>query len=92
MQLRLGSLKDFVSIWRDDFLGKQGFFLPEKRKFVMGEPFKMEICVQGEAWGTVEVALAWYNAHGMNNEQTPRGAFLALVHGDGAFRKRLQSF
>jgi Tfp pilus assembly protein PilZ len=92
MQLRLGSLKDFVSIWRDDFLGMQGFFLPEKRKFVMGESFSMDIRVQDEEWGSVEVALAWHNAHGMNTEQTPRGAFLALVHADGSFRKKLQSF
>ena len=92
MQLRLGSLKDFVSIWRDDFLGKQGFFLPGRRDFEFGKTVKMDIRVQGEEWGTVEVALAWFNAHGMNSEQTPRGAFMALVHADGAFRKKLQSF
>ena len=92
MQLRLGSLKDFVSIWRDDFLGRQGFFLPEKRKFVMGEPFKIDVRVQEEQWGSVEVALAWYNINGMNTEQTPRGVFLALLQADGSFRKKLQSF
>jgi hypothetical protein len=91
MQLKCNALKDFSSIWRNDFLGQKGFLLPGTRSYVMGEALQVEVFVKGEHWGSVEVMPVWHNLYGVATELTPKGIFLRLVKSDQNFDRKLAS-
>lgn len=94
MQLRFSSLKGFVSVWKKDFIGQQGFllpFLPEKKKIKLGQEIEIEVNVEGEAWGKVWVVAVWKNLFGLVDENTPRGVFLRLIKAEQPFERKINT-
>ncbi|PIE68887.1 MAG: hypothetical protein CSA21_04955 [Deltaproteobacteria bacterium] len=89
MQLKCNTLKDFSSIWQNDFLGQKGFLLPGTTSYVMGETLQVDVVVMGESWGHVEVTPVWHNLYGVESEWTPRGIFLRLITSDQTFDRHL---
>lgn len=89
MQLKCNALRDFSSIWKNDFFGQKGFLLPGPKSYAMGETLPVEVLVMGESWGIVEVIPVWHNLYGLETELLPRGIFLRLLKSDKTFERKL---
>ncbi|WP_462323852.1 hypothetical protein [Desulfoplanes sp.] len=89
MQLKCNALKDFSSIWKEDFLGQKGFLLPGPKSYIMGETLQVDVLVKGEQWGSVEVIPVWHNLYGVESDLVPRGIFLRIVKSDQTFERKL---
>ena len=90
MNLKFSKRKDFASIWRSDFLGQKGFFLPGQRKLDLSKEMEVELVVAGESWGTAQVVVSWINQHGNTSEMTPQGVFLQLIKADKELERKIQ--
>ncbi|MFW6005325.1 MAG: hypothetical protein ACOCPN_02495 [Desulfonatronovibrionaceae bacterium] len=91
MELRLNSRQDFQKIWKNDFLGQQGLFIPGNRDFQLGREMSISLNVEGSSWGTARVVPVWTNQHGPNTPELPRGTFLILVSVCSRLRQQLDS-
>lgn len=91
MELRLNSRQDFLKIWKNNFLGRQGLFIPGERDFQLGREMSISLSVEGSSWGTARVIPVWTNQHGPCTREMPRGTFLILVGTCSALRRQLDS-
>lgn len=90
MHLKFSKPKDFASIWRSDFLGQKGFFLPGQRKLPLSRELEVELVVAGESWGTAQTVVSWINQYGNASEMTPQGVFLQLIKADSELERRIK--
>jgi hypothetical protein len=90
MNLKFSKSKDFASIWRRDFLGQKGFFLPGQRNLPLSKEMEVELMVAGESWGTAQVVVSWSNQHGNASDLTPHGVFLQLLKADRELERRIK--
>lgn len=79
MELRLTTTNDFLKIWKQDFLGHQGLFIPGEKAFALGQEMTINICVAGQTWGNALVLPVWANLHGPVSTDLPRGTFLKII-------------
>ncbi len=89
MKIRLSSRGDLMRIWKDDFLGNRGFFLPGEGKFSVGEEMEVTFEVEGKEVGKAKVYVAWQNLYGRVGELTPRGTFLRVMTMDEGLERSL---
>ncbi len=89
MKVRLASRGDLLKIWKEDFLGNRGFFLPGEEKFALGEEMDLVLEVDNVEIGKAKVCVAWQNLYGKVSEFTPRGSFLKIINMDSDLEKTL---
>jgi Tfp pilus assembly protein PilZ len=91
MELRLSGVGDFLKIWKKDFLGQQGFFIPGDKNFALGQEFTLSISIDGESWGSAQVLPVWSNQFGPVSADTPRGTFLRLIRAEKNLQQKIGS-
>ncbi len=89
MKVRLCSKKDLLKIWKDDFLGNRGFFLPGESKFSLGEEIELAFETDNESLGKARACVVWQNIYGRISEFTPRGTFLRVISMDPELEKNI---
>lgn len=91
MQLKFNSIKEIASVWKSNFLGHRGFFLPGQKKLKLGQKLDVEVFVEGSSWGKVNLVVVWYNWHGVTTQATPRGVFLRVINAVPEFEKQINN-
>jgi hypothetical protein len=89
MYLKFNKVEDFFKVWKEDFFGQRGLFLPVDKRFGLGQAVSIQIFVKGEDWGKIEVLSVWANIHGPEKEDIPRGIFLRLIKAESEFERKL---
>ncbi len=91
MELRLTSLNDFLKIWRKDFLGTEGLFIPGEKVFPLGQQIGLTISIANETWGKAQVLPVWSNLFGPVSADLPRGTFLKIIRADKNLLEKISS-
>ncbi len=91
MQLKFVNIKEFKRSWRNDFLGQDGFLLPASTRINLGETINLNVTVQGEQWGQVEVTPVWANRDVRNDPEIPLGIFLRRMSADRGFDRQINA-
>ncbi len=89
MELRLPSNNDFVKIWKKDFLGHQGFFIPGEKFFPLGQEFTLTISIENETWGSALVQPVWSNLFGPVSADLPKGTFLKMIRAEKNLQQKI---
>ncbi|RQD67537.1 MAG: hypothetical protein D5R98_00830 [Desulfonatronovibrio sp. MSAO_Bac4] len=91
MELRLTTINDFLKIWKQDFLGHQGLFIPGEKSFTLGQEMTINICVEGQVWGSALVLPVWANQHGPVSTDLPRGTFLKIIRTEKNLQQQISN-
>ncbi len=91
MELRLSTLNDFLKIWKKDFLGHQGLFIPGEKCFPLGQEISISISIENESWGSAQVLPVWANICGPVSAELPRGTFLKIVRAEKNLQQKISN-
>ncbi len=91
MELRLSGISDFLKIWKKDFLGQQGFFIPGEKSFALGQEFTINISIGSETWGSAQVLPVWSNLSGPVSPDLPRGTFLRIIRAEKDLQQKISN-
>ncbi|MFP4083784.1 MAG: hypothetical protein ACOCPS_01210 [Desulfonatronovibrio sp.] len=91
MELRLTTVNDFLKIWKKDFLGHQGFFIPGEKCFPLGQELTINISIADQAWGSAQVLPVWANLFGPASPDLPRGTFLKIIRTDKNLEQKISN-
>ena len=89
MRLAFPTFAQLKQVWREDFLGQRGFFLPPKYDMPLGQEVELDVEVGGEKWGRARLVPVWKNQHGPQSEHLPLGLFLRLLSAEDGVEQRL---
>jgi len=89
MKLTFASAKQLSQVWRQDFLGLQGFLLPGEQSLQLGQELEVTLLVNEQHWGSGRAKVIWQNVYAQDSELTPKGTFLALTVTDSKLQKQL---
>ncbi|WP_028573912.1 hypothetical protein [Desulfonatronovibrio hydrogenovorans] len=82
MEIKVASTDDFKKIWKQNFLGQQGFFIPGTREFTLGMKTDLTFSIGKDICGKALLLPVWSNRHGPRNQDLPRGTFLTIIRMD----------
>ena len=91
MKLTFSNAKQLKQIWKPNFFGLQGFFLPYDQKFYLGQELEISFVVNEQDWGIAQIKVVWQNIYGQDNEITPKGTFLKIKTVDDKLKTQLNS-
>lgn len=91
MELRLSTVNDFLKIWKKNFLGQQGFFIPGKKIFSLGQELSITISIGDETWGSAQVLPVWANPFGPASVDLPRGTFLKIIRTEKSLQHKISN-
>ncbi len=91
MELRLSKINDFLKIWKNDFLGHQGLFIPGEKCFPLGQELTISISIESEIWGSALVIPVWSNLYGPVSPDLPRGTFLKIIRAEKNLQLKISS-
>ncbi|WP_457572284.1 hypothetical protein [Desulfovulcanus sp.] len=63
--------------------------MPADKRFTLGQTISVQLIVQDEDWGRIEVVPVWVNLFGMEKEEMPHGTFLRLIKTGPKFERKL---
>lgn len=89
MRLAFPTFAQLKQVWREDFLGQRGVFLPPKYDLPLGQEVELDVEVCGEKWGRARLVPVWKNQHGPQSDHLPLGVFLRVLFAEDALERQL---